>query len=231
MEITSTNYRTIYTFYGYPYSITCSLPIFITFYCNSSRMSCIHRSTSIKCLSSKIYVYAFMYMRPSLSIVMTYSDFYSFIKVVRWFSSSTIRINKYYWIITTIHIRRNMVIFLTQWVETCESRHKRVVLACTIIVPVQSVGAVEFLAVILVGLQVVSAVVCRGAEHSAKWIVVRYLSHIANFVYNGAIVAIVKPVFHDFISVFFGGKCTKLFLTEISFACILKKQERKNERV
>ena len=33
--------------------------------------------------------------------------------------------------------------------------------------------------VVLVGLQVVSAVVCRGAEHSTKRIVVRYLSHNA----------------------------------------------------
>ena len=59
-------------------------------------------------------------------------------------------------------------------------------------------GTVEFLAVILVGLQVVSTVVCRGAEHSAKWIVVRYLSHNAKFVYNGAVVAIVMFVFHNF---------------------------------
>ena len=147
MEITSTNYRTIYTFYGYPDSITCSLPIFITFYCNSSRMSCIHRSTSIKCPSSKIYVYTFMYMRPSLSIVMTYSDFYSFIKVVRWFSSSTIRINKYYWIITTIRIRRNMIVFLTQRVERCKYRHNGIIVSCAIVVPIESVGAVEFLAV------------------------------------------------------------------------------------
>jgi hypothetical protein len=91
------------------------------------------------------------------------------------------------------------------------------------------VGAVEFLAVILVGLQVVSAVVCRGAEHTAKRVVVRYLSHIANFVYNGAIVAIVKPVFHDFISVFFGGKCTKLFLIEVFFTCILKNKSGKTK--
>ena len=33
------------------------------------------------------------------------------------------------------------------WVETCESRHKRVVLVCAIVVPVKTVGAVEFLAV------------------------------------------------------------------------------------
>ena len=124
-----------------------------------------------------------------------------------------------------------MIVFLAQRVDCCELAESGIIVSCTIVVPIESVGAVEFLAVILVWLQVVSAVVCRGAEHSAKWIVVRYLSHIANFVYNGAIVAIVKPVFHDFISVFFGGKCTKLFLTEISFACILKKQERKNERV
>ena len=67
----------------------------------------------------------------------------------------------------------------------------------------ESVGAVEFLAVILVGLQVVSAVVYRGAEHSAKWVVVRYLLHNAKFVYNGAVVAIVKPVFHNFELLFF----------------------------
>ncbi len=60
-----------------------------------------------------------------------------------------------------------------------------------------SVSAVEFLAVVLVWLQVVAAVVYRGAKHSAKRVVVRYLSHNAKFVYNGAVVAIVKPVFHD----------------------------------
>ena len=83
--------------------------------------------------------------------------------------------------------------------------------------------------VVLVGLQVVSAVVCRGAEHSTKRIVVRYLCHITVFAYYGAVVAIVKPVFHDFISVFFGGKCTKLFLIEAFFACILKNKGGKTK--
>ena len=71
-------------------------------------------------------------------------------------------------------------------------------LACVKVVPVQSVGAVEFLAVILVWLQAVSAVVCRGAEHSAKRVVVRYLSHMAILANYRAVVAIVKPVFHNF---------------------------------
>jgi hypothetical protein len=91
------------------------------------------------------------------------------------------------------------------------------------------VGAIEFLAVILVWLQVVSVVVCRGAKHSAKRVVVRYLSHRAKFVYNGAVVAIVKSVFHDFKSVFYGGKCTKLFLIEVFFACILKNESGKTK--
>ena len=52
-----------------------------------------------------------------------------------------------------------------------------------------SVSAVEFLAVVLVWLQVVAAVVYRGAKHSAKWIVVRYLLYISVFVYHRAVVA------------------------------------------
>ena len=83
--------------------------------------------------------------------------------------------------------------------------------------------------VVLVGLQVVSAVVCRGAEHSAKWVVVRYLSYIAKFVYNGAVVAIVKPVFHNFELIFYGGKCTKLFLIAVFFARILKNKSGKKK--
>ncbi len=83
--------------------------------------------------------------------------------------------------------------------------------------------------VVLVGLQVVSAVVCRGAEHSAKRVVVRYLSHNAKFVYNGTVVAIVKPVFHNFELIFYGGKCTKLFLIEVFFACILKNKGGKTK--
>ena len=90
-------------------------------------------------------------------------------------------------------------------------------------------SAVEFLAVILVWLQVVSAVVCRGREHSAKRVEVRYLSYNAKFVYNSAVVAIVKPVFHDFKSVFYGGKCTKLFLIEVFFASILKNKSGKTK--
>ena len=92
-------------------------------------------------------------------------------------------------------------------------------------------GAVEFLAVILVWLQVVSAVVCRGREHSAKRVEVRYLSYNAKFVYNSAVVAIVKPVFHDFKSVFYGGKCTKLFLIEVFFASILKNKSGKTKEL
>jgi hypothetical protein len=83
--------------------------------------------------------------------------------------------------------------------------------------------------VVLVGLQVVSAVVCRGAEHSAKRVVVRYLCHITVFAYYGAVVAIVKPVFHDFELIFYGGKCTKLFLIEVFFACILKNKSGKTK--
>ena len=85
-------------------------------------------------------------------------------------------------------------------VETCESRNKRVVLACAIVVPIQAMRAVEFLAVVLVWLRIwafsVSSLV--GREHTTKRVVVRYLSHNAKFVYNGAIVTIVKPVFHNF---------------------------------
>ena len=87
------------------------------------------------------------------------------------------------------------------------------------------------LSIVLVGLQVVSAVVCRGAEHSAKRVVVRYLSHNAKFVYNGTVVAIVKPVFHNFELIFYGGKCTKLFLIEVFFACILKNKSGKTKEL
>ena len=120
-----------------------------------------------------------------------------------------------------------MIVFLTKMVERCEHRQKGIIVSCAIVVPIESVGAVEFLAVILVWLQVVSAVVCRGREHSAKRVVVRYLSYNAKFVYNGAVVAIVKPVFHDFKSVFYGGKCTKLFLIAVFFARILKNESGK----
>jgi len=91
-----------------------------------------------------------------------------------------------------------MVIFLTQRVYRCKHWNNGIIVSCAIVVPIESVGAVEFLAVILVWLQVVSVVVCRGAKHSAKRIVVRYLSHNAKFVYNGAVVAIVISVFHNF---------------------------------
>ena len=84
------------------------------------------------------------------------------------------------------------------WVNFCKARHNGIIVSCAIVVPVKTVGTVEFLAVILVGLQVVSAVVCRGREHSAKRVEVRYLSYNAKFVYNGAVVAIIKPVFHNF---------------------------------
>ena len=108
-----------------------------------------------------------------------------------------------------------MIVFLTQRVYRCKHWNNGIIVSCTIVVPVKSVGAFEFLAVILVGLQVVSAVVYRGAEHSAKRIIVCNLLHNAKFVYNGAIVAIVMFVFHNFELLFFyGSKCTKLFLIE-----------------
>ena len=90
-----------------------------------------------------------------------------------------------------------MIVFLTHRVDCRKLAESGIIVSCAIVVPIKTVGAVEFLAVILVWLQVVSVVVCRGAEHSAKWVVVRYLSHNAKFVYNGAVVAIVKPVFQD----------------------------------
>ena len=122
-----------------------------------------------------------------------------------------------------------MIVFFTKTVHRSEAWHNGIIVSCAIVVPIESVGAVEFLAVILVWLQVVSAVVCRGAEHTAKRVVVCYLSHNAKFVYNGAVVAIVKPVFHDFKSVFYGGKYTTYFLIVVCFASILKNKSGKTK--
>ena len=57
-----------------------------------------------------------------------------------------------------------------------------------------------------------------------------YLSHNTEFVYNGAVVAIVKPVFHYFELLFFTAvNVQKYFLQKPNLANILKNKSGKTK--
>ena len=86
--------------------------------------------------------------------------------MVSWCPS--IFINHSDWIIQTIRIRTDRVIFLTQWVYPVPSADKGVILPCTVVVGVQSMHGVKLFAVVLVVLQVRVGVSCLLRERSAE---------------------------------------------------------------
>ena len=61
-----------------------------------------------------------------------------------------IRVNRIYWVIPTRHVWRPWVIFLRQGIHYVPSSRHGVVVAGTVVVPVQSVGAVELFAYVFI---------------------------------------------------------------------------------
>ena len=59
-----------------------------------------------------------------------------------------------YWIISTIHIRAHAIVLLTERIHPVPTCSDGIVLPCPVVVGVQAVHPVQFLAVVLVGLHV-----------------------------------------------------------------------------
>ncbi len=99
----------------------------------------------------------------------------------------TIRVYCIHRIIRAVCIQAEVIVLLRQRILLGEHREYRVVLACAVVIQVESVHAVQFLAVVLVRLQ--TAVRALVGEEATEGIVVRDLLHRPALVHHGTVVA------------------------------------------
>ena len=91
----------------------------------------------------------------------------------------SISIHHSYRIVQTEHIRANMIIFLSHWVNTCPTAKYLVIHSCSIVVEAQTMHEIQLLAIELVALKtgdLIAMVVLT--ESVAKGIIVIYLQPI-----------------------------------------------------
>ena len=117
------------------------------------------------------------------------------------YSIFTVHIHKCYWIVLTINIRANIIVFLCQRIHTHPSSQHSIIVACTIIIPIQSVHTIKFLAVVLVRLR---ASACTLTHQFTKGIVMIHLLHLSMLIYH---YTIVSKVILQIVMVCWSGIC------------------------
>ena len=111
----------------------------------------------------------------------------------------------------TIHIRAKAIVLLAQRVHPVPPSEDGVILACSVVIGVQSVHAVQFLAVVLVRLKILAT--ADISNNGTEGVVVRLLLESTTCTYHLAVVAqVVLGVVEQRISIGCGGRAGSLRL-------------------